>query len=87
MRFKPNVGNGLPEVVEVVPASPAEAAKMRIGDVISHVDGRSIRGLAFTQAVHMIRGVAIDSVELTIVRGSSTNVHKVARTPLSNLLH
>ena len=40
------------------PDSPAEKAGLRVGDMITHVDGRSTTGLAVEEVVSKLRGAA-----------------------------
>ena len=63
MSVRPNP-RGL-EVVSVFKRSPAEKAGLRTGDVISRVNGRSIAGLAVSEAVDLIKGRPGTKVTLT----------------------
>ncbi len=56
---------GLVKVVSPIDGTPAQKAGVRTGDVITHVDGESLRGLELSEAVARMRGksgtkVAID---------------------------
>jgi carboxyl-terminal processing protease len=53
-------------VAEVLPDSPAEAAAMAEGDVITEVDGKSIAGLPSEVSTGRIKGEVGTEVELTI---------------------
>jgi len=55
------------------PDSPAEKAGLRVGDMITHVDGRSTTGLAVEEVVTKLRGVA------------GTGVHIDANSPCMSL--
>src|SRR5688572_5524619 len=50
------------------PDSPAEKAGLRVGDMITHVDGESTQGLAVEQVVGKLRGVAGTGVHITVAR-------------------
>jgi carboxyl-terminal processing protease len=50
------------------PDSPAERAGLRVGDNITHVDGRSTQGLAVEEVVGKLRGVAGTGVDIIISR-------------------
>jgi carboxyl-terminal processing protease len=50
------------------PGSPAEKADLRVGDMITHVDGKSTLGLAVEDVVGKLRGVAGTQVRVTISR-------------------
>ena len=57
-------------VVTVFDGSPALAAGIRAGDVITEVDGESLQGQTAEQATTRIKGKAGTPVKLTIVSGS-----------------
>src|SRR4030095_3543394 len=48
--------------------SPAEKAGLRVGDMITHVDGRPTQGLAVEEVVSKLRGVAGTPVHITVLR-------------------
>src|SRR5688572_28678200 len=50
------------------PDSPAEKAGLRVGDMITHVNGASTQGLAVEQVVGKLRGVAGTGVHITVAR-------------------
>ena len=50
------------------PDSPAEKAGLRVGDMITHVDGKSTTGLAVEEVVTKLRGVAGTGVHITVSR-------------------
>lgn len=59
------------EIVKVYPGSPAEAADLRVGDVLLAVDEIKVSGLdghAYNDAVNRIRGEEGTSVALTLLR-------------------
>ena len=55
-------------VTSTIATSPAEAAGLRAGDVISAIDGASVDGLTLDQAIVKVRGPKGTPVVLTIVR-------------------
>jgi len=63
--------NGAVTVTTPLKDSPAEKAGIKPGDVILKVDGKSVEGMALTDAVMLIRGPAGTKVTLTIKRGDS----------------
>ncbi|HEX4122851.1 MAG TPA: S41 family peptidase [Verrucomicrobiae bacterium] len=54
-------------VVAPIDGSPAQLAGVQAGDVITHVDGRSVVGMGFAQVAGKIAGEAGTSVELTVL--------------------
>ena len=50
------------------PDSPAEKAGLRVGDMITHVNGASTQGLAVEEVVSKLRGIAGTQVHITISR-------------------
>jgi carboxyl-terminal processing protease len=59
-------------ITSVFPGSPAEAAGIRAGDLISHIDGESVEDLEATEASHALKGTPNTPVILTIKRGQNT---------------
>ena len=55
-------------VSTVYPESPAEAAGIKVGDVLYAVDGKTIDELGFNNAVYYVRGEIGTKVELTLIR-------------------
>jgi carboxyl-terminal processing protease len=63
------IGNGCElAVVRPIPGSPAEAAGVKAGDVITAVDGTSLDGLTMDQATAKIRGPKDTTVTLRLDR-------------------
>src|SRR5262245_9280945 len=50
------------------PDSPAEKAGLRVGDMITFVDGKPTQGLAVEEVVSKLRGVAGTKVHITVQR-------------------
>jgi carboxyl-terminal processing protease len=68
---------GQPTVVTPRPASPAERAGLRPGDVIAAVDGRDTAGLALDQVIALVRGPAGTQVVLTVRHGEAAGPRDV----------
>ena len=59
-------------ITSVFPGSPAEAAGLRSGDLISHIDGESVEDWEANDASRALKGTPNTPVVLTVVRGQST---------------
>lgn len=59
-------------ITSVFPGSPAEAAGLRSGDLISHIDGNAVDDWEATEASKALKGTPNTPVILTILRGSTT---------------
>jgi carboxyl-terminal processing protease len=59
-------------VVSAIAASPAEAAGLRAGDVVTAIDGASVDGLTLDQGIAKVRGKKGTPVVLTVVRAGET---------------
>jgi carboxyl-terminal processing protease len=57
-------------VISTIAASPAEAAGLREGDMVTGIDGASVDGLTLDQAIAKVRGKKGTPVVLTIVRAA-----------------
>ena len=55
-------------VIEVLPGSPALAAGLQAGDVVTAVDGAALAGRSLEDAVELIRGPRDSSVRLSLLR-------------------
>lgn len=55
-------------VVNVLEGSPAQAAKLKGGDIISQVNGKNIGGMKTSEVADLVRGPEGTSVELMIIR-------------------
>jgi carboxyl-terminal processing protease len=60
--------NGFIKVISPIYDTPAEKAGIQPGDFITHIDGKSVRGMALTDAVDMMRGKVNTDIKLTIMR-------------------
>ena len=75
--------DGYVEVLSVSPDSPAERADMRVGDVITAVDGEDFAELGYTAAVNKMRGEVGTSVTVTFKRGDEILERTLVRTLLT----
>jgi carboxyl-terminal processing protease len=60
--------DGAVKVISPMRGSPAEAAGVKAGDFITHLDGQLIYGLSLDEAVEQMRGPAGTSLALSIFR-------------------
>jgi carboxyl-terminal processing protease len=74
--------DGSLKVVTPIEDSPAWRAKIRAGDIITHVNGRNVKGISVNQAVKIITGPPNTDVTLTIRNpaGESRDVTLTRRT-------
>jgi carboxyl-terminal processing protease len=72
------VRDGL-RIVKVYPHTPAERAGLRVGDVITHANGRRLAGFPEQAATAIIKGRAGTTVTLRIRRGHRTFTKRVTR--------
>jgi carboxyl-terminal processing protease len=63
--------NGELTIAGPVPNSPAQRAGLAAGDVITHVEGKAIKGLQIDEATRLLKGKAGTSVEFTLRRKDS----------------
>jgi len=59
-----------PQVVGVVPRSPAEAAGIKAGDVLSAVEGLSTLAMSLTEVKLLLQGRGPEPVKLRVLRGN-----------------
>ncbi|MBC6408772.1 MAG: S41 family peptidase [Rhodobacteraceae bacterium] len=59
---------GFVKVVAPIDDTPAAAAGIETGDLITHVDGESILGLTLNEAVNLMRGPVGSEIVITVVR-------------------
>jgi len=62
---------GLPKVIAPIEDTPAARAGILSGDVITHVDGKSIRDMSLNDAIKQMRGEPDTPIELTIFRAGA----------------
>jgi serine protease DegS len=74
-----NLANGTVVISSVAPGSPAASAGLKPGDVITEVESRPVvAAIDVTEAVAALQGG--DTIELQLVRGSSTYTARVKLT-------
>ncbi len=56
-------------VTDILPASPAEAAGLKVGDLVKRIDYVSVQGLTLDQVQTKLQGKENTRVAMTIVRG------------------
>ena len=61
--------SGIVKVVSPIDDTPAYAAGIQPGDLITHIDGAQVQGMQLPEAVEKMRGPVGSSVRLTIRRG------------------
>lgn len=71
--------NGFIQVVHVMKDSPAEMAGIRVGDIITSVDGYLVSEVGYEAAVNYVRGEIGSVVPLTIIRDQNTLTIDVIR--------
>jgi len=69
IQIQTDVGGSL-KVVSPIEDSPAYKAGIKAGDVITHIDGRSAKGITVNQAVKTITGPSGTTVKLTVASPS-----------------
>jgi len=69
-------------VLSLYPKSPAEKAGIRVGDVITAANGKTLAGLKADAATTLIKGPEGTTVTLRIRRGSTTLVTRVKRATI-----
>lgn len=67
------------KIVKVFDGSPAEKAGVQDGDVITAVDGKSMKNLALESVTSVVQGEEGTSVKLTVLRGNSEKVFTIVR--------
>jgi C-terminal processing protease CtpA/Prc len=85
-----DTATGLPVIESTLIGSPAELAGLKPGDVISHVDNKSLAGVPLPQVATLIRGLSRGSVELRVQRPRSTNeliltIHRASVKAINSL--
>lgn len=71
-------------VARVVPGSPAQAAGVRLGDVILGVDGKELLNMGWRQVNALMEGELGSKVRLTLSRGGNVMRMEVPRAYLIN---
>ena len=71
------------KIIEVVPGTPAEEAKLQAGDVIIAVDGESLKGLNIEESKGKLRGQKNKPLEIAFIRGNDTLSTTIRRTQIT----
>lgn len=67
------------EIFNVMPATPAEFAQLKQGDIIVAVDGKDTSGMNVSDVATLVRGPENSVVELTILRNGKKFSKKIKR--------
>ena len=78
----------LPVIREIIVGSPGDKAGLRMGDVITQINGATTTGQNLTAVVEAIRGFSMGSVAITVLRGETnrTRLDFVIRRDSMNTL-
>lgn len=71
------------KISSVIPKGPADKGGVKAGDIITHVDGRSIVGKTVETAVAWISGEENTTVTVTVMRGTEHLTKKMTREPIT----
>lgn len=71
-----------PQVVAVVDNSPAQAAGVQLGDLITAIGGRNTLSMSLIEVKILLRGVDERAVDIRVLRGNDTHNLTVARARL-----
>jgi carboxyl-terminal processing protease len=71
-----------PQVVAVVEKSPAEAAGVKMGDLLSAIGGRNTLSMSLTEVKLLLRGTDEQPVAIRVLRGNDTHNLSVPRARL-----
>ncbi len=67
------------EIFNVMPATPADFAQLKQGDIITAVNGKDISGMNVSDVATLVRGPENSIVELTILRKNKKLTKKIKR--------
>jgi carboxyl-terminal processing protease len=65
------------EIRSVIPESPAEAARLQAGDVLTHVDGKVVTSMSLDQVSDLLRGDIGSQVAMTLLRKANGRTETV----------
>jgi carboxyl-terminal processing protease len=71
-----------PQVVAVVEKSPAEAAGVQMGDLVSAIGGRNTLSMSLAEVKLLLRGKDAAPVSIRVLRGNDTHNFSVPRAAL-----
>jgi C-terminal processing protease CtpA/Prc len=64
-------GQELPIIVEILDNTPAHRSGLQAGDILTHVDGESLKGHSLSRVTRKTRGKPGSTAELTVLRSGS----------------
>ena len=67
------------EIFNVMPATPADFAQLKQGDIITAVNGKDTNGMNVSEVASLVRGPENSVVELTILRHNKKITKKIKR--------
>lgn len=67
------------EIFNVMPATPADFAQLKQGDIIVAVDGKDTNGMNVSDVAAIVRGPENSIVELTVLRNGKKLIKKIKR--------
>jgi len=70
-------------IASILPGTPAEKAGLKVGDVITAVDGQSTKGWTADTAVNKIRGTANTQVQIQVSRNGQTLTFNLTRQEIN----
>ena len=65
------------EIFNVMPATPADFAQLKQGDIITAVNGKDTNGMNVSEVASLVRGPENSVVELTILRNNKKITKKI----------
>ncbi len=71
--------SGKIEIFNVMPATPADLAQLKQGDIITNVDGKEINGMNVSDVAQLVRGPENSIVEITVLRNGKKLTKKIKR--------
>lgn len=69
-------------VISVIEDTPAATAKLKEGDIILKVNGKSISGMKTNEVADLVRGPENTFVELVVLRNKKTFIKKIKRSEI-----
>jgi carboxyl-terminal processing protease len=70
--------NGLVKVVSPIDDTPASKAGIEPGDLITHIDGEAVMGMALSEAVERMRGPVDSKIDLRVLRKNKEEPFEVS---------
>ena len=82
---EPTPGTQMYRIAELVPGMPAGDAGIKVGDLLTAIDGVPTTGLAAEEVIRCLRGAAQATVTLTLLRDGQRQEVRLQRAPLYRL--